>query len=293
MDLKRIQCFLTVAETLSFTRAAERLFLSQQAVTKHISLFEEELGVKLLERSTRSVSLTEAGAICFLEFSKILKEVEQATELVKKAGNVASEDVSVGFFSSFSSDCVIRPIMKKLRSTAPEIIFHVNLYDMYELKQKFFDGELDMCITTSYDWRKWKDSAVIQITSEPFRIALSASHPLASKKYLTEEDLKNEVFFCVKDPKAMLSDKKPILPCSRVETVDNFETLKMRLDLGQGYSTVTRVFEGAYDPRFVYYPMPINSNLSAEIICSYNKKNHKAKLPLLSESLKDIDLHFD
>ena len=115
---------------------------------------------------------------------------------------------------------------------------------------------------------------------------------MKDKKELTEEDLKDEVFFRVKDP-VTPENQRPTMLSSRIETLDNFETLKMRLDLGEGFSAVTRVFEGAFDPRFVYFPMPGDNKMSAEIICAYSKKNAKPKLPILSQALKALHLRFD
>ena len=61
MDIRRIEYFLAVADTLSFTKAAAQLHISHQALSRQIQLLESELGGKLLERSTTHVALTEAG----------------------------------------------------------------------------------------------------------------------------------------------------------------------------------------------------------------------------------------
>lgn len=292
VEYKKMSYFIAVAETLSFTRAAERMYVSQQTITKQIAQLEDELGVKLLDRTTRSVALTPAGQLCYEKFSVINAEIDDAVAQIRQANTIRCQQISVGFFSSFSSDAVIRPIMEKLRSSAPDATFNVNMYDMYELQSKLFDGELDLCITTSNNWRMWKDVTVKQIISEPFYIVLSSSHPLSAKTSISDDDLKNETFFMLKNAGAMSAGSdKPPMACSNVEYVDNFSTLKMRLDLGQGYSALTRVFEGAYDARFVYFPMPPGKELNSEIICAYRSDDSKPIILTLAAALEELDLH--
>jgi len=293
VEYKKISYFIAVAETLSFTRAAERMFVSQQTITKQIAQLEEELGVKLLDRTTRSVSLTPSGKLCYERFSVINAEIDDAVSEIKQAYKARGRQISVGFFASFSSDCVIRPVMEKLRATAPNVNFTVHLYDMFELQDKFFAGELDMCITTTSRWRSWKDVSVTRIVSEPFYIVLSASHPLASKQFLAEDDLKNETFFRLKNAGAMSAgDYEPPMACRNVEEVDNFSTLKTRLDLAQGFSALTRVFEGAYDPRFVYFPMPPGKEQRAEIVCAFRDTENKPLILSLAAALEELNLSF-
>lgn len=291
MEYKKISYFIAVAETLSFTRAAERLFVSQQTITKQIAQLEEELGVKLLERTTRSVSLTPIGKLCYEKFSIINSEIDEAVAQIRQANTQLGQTISVGFFSSFSSDGIIRPIMDKLRDTAPDVVFNVHMYDLYELQTKLFEGDIDICITTSNKWRMWKDVTVKQIISEPFYIVLSSSHPLAKKTALTDEDLKNETFFKIKNAGAMSAGiAEPPMACRNVEYVDNFSTLKMRLDLGQGYSALTRVFEGAYDPRFVYFPLPPGKQHSSEVICAFRSDESKPLILSLASALEELDI---
>ena len=138
----------------------------------------------------------------------------------------------------------------------------------------------------------WKDISVKQIVSEPFYIVLSSSHPLAKKTVLTNDDLKNETFFRLKNAGAMSAGSDdPPMAYSNIEYVDNFSTLKMRLDLGQGYSALTRVFEGAYDTRFVYFPMPPGKEYRSEIICAYRTDDSKPLILTLATALEELDLH--
>ena len=78
MNTKQIEYFLAVAEELSFTRAAEKLYVSQTAVTQQIQSLEELIGVKLLNRTKKKVELTPAGQIFQIEGRQILESIENA-----------------------------------------------------------------------------------------------------------------------------------------------------------------------------------------------------------------------
>lgn len=78
MNTKQIEYFLAVAEELSFTRAAEKLYVSQTAVTQQIQSLEELIGVKLLNRTKKKVEFTPAGQIFQIEGRQILESIENA-----------------------------------------------------------------------------------------------------------------------------------------------------------------------------------------------------------------------
>ena len=86
MDLNRIALFVRVVETSSFTGAARSLGLRKSSVSRGVSSLEEELGVRLLHRTTRSLSLTDAGRVYFERVREGLSSVTDATADVKEMG---------------------------------------------------------------------------------------------------------------------------------------------------------------------------------------------------------------
>src|SRR4051812_30453253 len=86
MDLNRIAVFVRVVETESFTAAASALGLPKSSVSRGVSKLEEELGVRLLQRTTRKLSLTDAGRSYFHGVREAMQGLDQATGLVKEMG---------------------------------------------------------------------------------------------------------------------------------------------------------------------------------------------------------------
>src|ERR1700749_4143274 len=85
MELRHLRYFVAVAEHLSFRRAAERLHLAQPALSSQIKDLEEELGMRLLERSTRTVKLTAPGPIFLEDARAVLMGAERAQQNARKA----------------------------------------------------------------------------------------------------------------------------------------------------------------------------------------------------------------
>ena len=83
---RRLQVFHAVAKHLSFTKAAEALFMTQPAVTFQIRQLEDELGTQLVERTNRRVRLTEAGEVFLARAARILEQIDQAEALLKPKG---------------------------------------------------------------------------------------------------------------------------------------------------------------------------------------------------------------
>ncbi len=84
MNLKQLEVFLAVAETGSFTRGAEKSFLTQSTVSQHISSLENEFGIPLLDRTGKGVMLTEAGSILFYHASKILAGTHELANAMQR-----------------------------------------------------------------------------------------------------------------------------------------------------------------------------------------------------------------
>src|SRR5690606_11628078 len=98
-----LECFLAVAEELSFTRAAKRLYLAQPPLSRHIRNLEEKLEVSLFERSRRNVSLTAAGRAFREEAATILPQLRRAAEAARRAASGETDRLEVGFVSAVLS----------------------------------------------------------------------------------------------------------------------------------------------------------------------------------------------
>src|SRR5215218_1078509 len=97
MELRRLRYFVAVAEELSFNRAAQRLHMAQPPLSNQVKQLEAELGVRLFERTSRGVLLTEAGEFLLDEARRLLAQVEQTVGMVQRVGQGEIGHLTIGF----------------------------------------------------------------------------------------------------------------------------------------------------------------------------------------------------
>lgn len=120
MNTFQLQCFLTLAETLNFARAAERLSITQPAVTHQIRALEGELNVKLFRRSTRNVELTQAGAIFLDDAQKMMEISIRAKRRFEDPAQQEMQPFSVGF-QSYTQMLFFPDLWRRMRERYPNI----------------------------------------------------------------------------------------------------------------------------------------------------------------------------
>ena len=116
-----IKSFLALTDTLNFTNAAKRLYLSQQAVSKHIAKLEDELECQLFFRSRGDISLTPAGKIYFNVFSQYIDNMANATILVRNMTGAAKHKLIIGHLEMLDIRLTLSSVVKKLKQRYPDI----------------------------------------------------------------------------------------------------------------------------------------------------------------------------
>jgi DNA-binding transcriptional LysR family regulator len=125
VELRQLRYFLAIAEEGNFSRAAKRLHVSQPPLSTQIKNLEDELGVRLLERTNRGVSLTAAGAVFFEETRAVLARLEHAKSKAVRADRGDAGMLSVGFVS-IADYGVLPPALKTFRAGFPLIDVHLH-----------------------------------------------------------------------------------------------------------------------------------------------------------------------
>ncbi|WP_419903769.1 LysR family transcriptional regulator [Kiloniella sp.] len=139
MNLNEMAIFATVVENESFTASAKLLGVSKSAVSKQVSRLEDRLGIRLLNRTTRRLSLTEAGAVFFEKCQTVIAVAEQAEQAVSRLSNVPRGLLKINAPMSFGIKRMA-PLMSAFREQYPEVAVDLILNDqVVDLVDEGFD----------------------------------------------------------------------------------------------------------------------------------------------------------
>ncbi|PIS12059.1 MAG: LysR family transcriptional regulator [Bdellovibrio sp. CG10_big_fil_rev_8_21_14_0_10_47_8] len=145
LNLYQIQSFVTVLSEGSMTAAAEKLFLTQPAISQQIRNLEEDLGVDLLVRGVRQIKPTLQGEVLFDYAKRILQMAQQAEVAVKAMGAELNGQLRVGTLDSVGVQ-LMSPIASRLLKHNPELNIKIEYGKGEELIRKFNDGEIDVLV---------------------------------------------------------------------------------------------------------------------------------------------------
>jgi DNA-binding transcriptional LysR family regulator len=145
MELRHLRYFVAVAEELHFRRAAERLYVAQPAVSEQIRKLEDELGVRLFDRTNRKVSITEAGAALLEEGRRVLAQADAAHLAARNALERAGAKLRLGYLPDSLPASVPRALAQLGRDSRVEVL--VETGPAVRLIQRVRDGELDAVVT--------------------------------------------------------------------------------------------------------------------------------------------------
>lgn len=190
MDLRQLRYFVTLAETLNFHRASERLHISQPPLTVAIKKLETSLGVTLFERGSRGVRLTDAGEAALRPARAALEQAAMVAIAAKSGHQGQSGKISVGFVGSAISDALPR-IIPNFRQRFPEVELHLEEMTSVSIVQALAERQIDVGLVR-LPLLHPSDLQVTPIEKDELVVALRAEHPLADRKHIELATLKDE-----------------------------------------------------------------------------------------------------
>jgi DNA-binding transcriptional LysR family regulator len=187
MDLHQLRCFVTAAEELHFGRAAQRLEMLPSALGRHMRLLEEDLGVRLMTRTTRSVTLTDDGAILVKEGRALLEQADALSAKLRTSGRKQAVTVRVGAIDSAAAG-LLPMLLRDFRERRPDVTVQLVEDKTIRLLPRLLSGRLDLAFVRPPESPD-KRLEFIFLFHETAVVAVSDHHPLASRKCVTVADL--------------------------------------------------------------------------------------------------------
>lgn len=192
MELRHIRYFAGLARTLHFSRAAHELHLTQPALSQAIRQLETEIGARLLDRTTRNVTLTPAGQRLARDAQRILATVEESEAAVRRIAGGAADTLRLGLTHS-AGPGVLERVARAVRTALPDAALTVRP-DLLstQVAVAVGEGRLDLGIVRGAV--TLPGLATAPSHTEELCLVLPADHPLAQAETVTLDDLRDEAF---------------------------------------------------------------------------------------------------
>src|ERR1700686_2285163 len=189
MELRHLRYFIAVAESLSFTKGAQKLHLAQPSLTRQIKDLEEEIGVRLLDRPKPRVTLTAEGSSFLLDAKRVLDLSEQIVESVQRLSRHESRPLNIGYVANLFYDLLPVTLASFQRSfpTVPINLFDMTCGDQFRALE---DGRIDLGFVGLREPIEERGLHFRSIASYETVAALHKSHPLAKKSVISLKELK-------------------------------------------------------------------------------------------------------
>lgn len=198
MNIVHLKSFVTLANVLNYTKAADALYITQSALTRHIKNMETELECKLFERNTHQVSLTPEGENFLLYATKIVLTYRNATRSLKDFSQNIRQTLNVGYHrggSQHSLAQMFRDFLKQHQGAGIDIVFHDGNHD--DLLSSLKSGHHDLCFSMATTLAGEREISLIPLETLQTVLIVRYDHPLANRKRVSFDDFRKEPYVCV------------------------------------------------------------------------------------------------
>ena len=193
MNTNQLRYFVAAAESKSFTKAAEQYYISQTAVTQQIRALEDSLGVVLFDRGSRPIALTPAGITFLTDARAILERMDHAMHRVQEASVGMVGNLRVGYTKGYERNDRANEMMKQFHRKYPNVLVSCYRRNTDFLAAGLLKGEFDIIFTwDSTELMKNEDVECVLVERSPLMVAVYSHHPLARRKFIRRQELKND-----------------------------------------------------------------------------------------------------
>ena len=193
MELRHLRYFVAVAEDLSFTKAAEKLRLAQPSLTRQVRNLEDEIEVKLLDRSNNRVTLTEAGRLFLFDSKKLLAQCAESVAAAQRMNRGESSDLNIGYVANIHYG-LLPATLGAFRKLHPGVA--LNLFDMTSAEQflALDCRKIDLGFVGLPPVLSGHALLSECVAHDAMLVALPSRHPLAKNPKLKLADLAPQFF---------------------------------------------------------------------------------------------------
>ena len=261
MELRHLRYFRVVGEVLNFTKAAARLRVAQPALSRQVQDLEDEIGVDLLRRSPRGVTLTAEGKLFLEEVRELLKRTDESVERVRALARGEYGELHIGYIPIPTVE-ILPPAIEAFRKFAPQVKLVLHDLPTDELIAELRNATLELTIMVQPIGEQTVGIEFEILRDYPWCVALNASHPFARLRSIALEKIATEPLVGLS--RKGYSEYYRVLerifasvsaePRIAVES-DSESSLVVEVEAGHGIALVTTVLKLMSGKRLLYRPL--------------------------------------
>lgn len=282
-SIEHFRQFLVLSEFLNFSAAAESMFITQPALSRHITALETSLDVKLFERTTQSVSLTPAGQLFKERISALVDDYDDIASRLRilKSGFSDRLRISCPYYAIHD---YLGPVPELFGGIYPDIKLQYTVGDPHEAMQCLLEDKVDLAIIAKYQLPHTGQLERCDVYEERLGVLLNKKDPLAQKPELSLKDLHDHTFFSVGNSYFTASWHYTLNLCRSAgftpgapALFNQMEALIMAIRNGDGTTIVGHHMRNQESELIAYRPLT-DSNCSRKISIWYKPNSNNASI---------------
>jgi LysR family hydrogen peroxide-inducible transcriptional activator len=289
VNLRDLEYLVALAEERHFRKAAEKCFVSQPTLSGQLRKLEEELGVLLMERTSRRVLFTPAGEAITAQARRVLAATKELRDIARTFTEPMSGELHIGLIPTVGP-YLLPYIIPALKQHFPEL--HIYLYEAQTqvLLKQLADGELDCLILARLD--NMDNFGALPLYDEPMLLALPADHPWAGRGSIALGELKGEKLLMLEDGHCLREQAMGFCFAAGIGEDSHFqatslETLRNMVAAGSGLTLIPRLAVSRHNGELgVKYLSVTDPEPSRNIALLY--RLHSVRRPCFNEMAKVI-----
>ena len=242
MDIRKLQYFISVAETLSFTKAAKEHYISQTAMSQQIASIESELEIVLFDRSKHKVTITPAGEVFLSEAKEIVEKYEQAVKKTQDVYKGRKGSIRIGYAGPTEVE-LLREIIEVFQEKYPYVELHIEHNNFKKLSKNIKEEIYDIIFAIAGEITNIGLLEKITLKNEQAVLVVSKKHPKANRKMMHASEVADEEFIMLSEECGQLNFQRMFKSCREdgyepniKERVNSLDTLIFMVELNRGVS---------------------------------------------------------
>lgn len=260
MNQLEIECFLLTASLKSYTKAAEKLFLSQPTISRYVSKLEKELNCKLLARTTQKIELTDAGEQYYHLFLSWKLEMEETQKRIRKMERLDHTMIRLGYHEGWILPEEVRQFLQDFEKRYPMIEIDIRCLGLDESILALEKNDIDMLLIMDHPGIDNIMFSKKEITKINKVIVYSKYHPFAKMDSVTPKDFKDETFYVLDENVDFVIQKnreycKEYQFVPKIQKVKNIQTIHANVLNGKGVTINDSWGPGCYEGHYKTCPI--------------------------------------